>query len=118
MLGAGQRRKITVNITDVDVAESVFIPIPEKCEVYKLWGTIEATIDVALIVTLKIATVAVTGGAITFTAAASAAGDVESSLCTAKTALAAGGVLEVVFNGGPTTTCSGTVVVELTRGVT
>jgi len=116
MLGAGQRRKITINITSVGTAESVFIPIPEKCSVYKLWAAIEATINVDLIVSLEIATVAVTGGSVTIAASGSAAGDVGSSLCTAANEIAAGGTLEVLFNGGPATTCSGTVVIELTRG--
>jgi len=114
-LGAGQREYIAVNITSVATGESIFIPMPEKCVVTKLWVSVEAQLDDILTTTLEIGGTAITGASVAI-AAGGAAGLTGSSACTALNEVAAGGTVEVIFNGTPTTTCSGTALIEISKG--
>jgi hypothetical protein len=93
----------------------VFIPMPEKCVVSKVWLTVEEALTAALDVTFEIGGTAITGSALQV-ASGGAAGDVDSAIPTALNEIAAGGTLEVIFAGSTTTTCSGTVLVEISKG--
>ena len=116
MLGAGNRIYLLIKKESCAVAESIFVPIPEKCLIHKMWSVIEATIDDDLAIALEIGGVAVTGGGLTVTGSGSAAGDVDSATPTALNEVAAGGSVEITFDGTPTTATSCTVLLELTKG--
>ena len=92
------------NIDDINTAKSHFIVVPYACDIVKIWSALDqaiASADVTL--TAKIATVAVTNGVITITQSGSAAGDVDSATPSGANTMTAGQALEIVCNGGTTT---------------
>ena len=92
------------NIDDINTAKSHFIVVPYACVIVKIWSALDqaiASADVTL--TAKIATVAVTNGVITITQSGSAAGDVDSATPSGANTMTAGQALEIVCNGGTTT---------------
>lgn len=99
---------------DISAPDSIFIPTPIAGKVTKVYIALHNAITVAnSIVTAKINGVAVTGLSVTITQAGSAAGSVFSGTPSAANTLAAGGVLEVITDGGSTTTCIAYVSIEV-----
>lgn len=115
-MGAGNKVYIPVVLDDVTGALAVYIPVPEKCEVTKITSCIDQAITGNLAITAKIGGTAVTGGAISVTASGSASGDIDVATPTALNQIAAGGSLELEFDGTPTAGGTCVVLVELTKG--
>lgn len=92
------------NIDSINTAKSHFIVIPYAGDIIKIWTAVDQAIAGGdVILTPKIATVTVTGGAITIANAGSAAGDIDSSTPSGANTVTAGQALEVACDGGTTT---------------
>ncbi len=92
------------NIDEINNAKSHFVVIPYACDIVKIWTALDQAIagsDVVL--TAKIATVAITNGVITITQSGSAAGDVDSATPTGANTVTAGQAIEIACNGGTST---------------
>ena len=106
---------LTVDMTDISTAASVWVVAPVACTFTGLWSVINAAITSAdAAITTEIGGTAVTGGAITIANSGSAAGDVDSATPTAANTLTAGQALEIITDGGSSTTSRATFTVELT----
>ncbi len=113
-VGAG-KIYLTVTMADVSTAESSWVVAPVACTFTNLWSVIDAAITSAdAEITTEIAGTAVTGGAITIANSGSAAGTVDSTTPSALNTLTAGQALEIITNGGSSTTSIATFTVELT----
>tara|TARA_R100001244_G_scaffold26816_1_gene26691 strand:+ start:81 stop:428 length:348 start_codon:yes stop_codon:yes gene_type:complete len=70
---------ITVKMTTINTAGSVYVPVPDGGRVIKIQSVIDgAFITSDTVITSKINGTAITGGTITITQSGSAAGDVDS----------------------------------------
>ena len=105
-------------IDDLSTAGSHYLVIPLAGDIQKIYSVIDQAIATAnTILTPKIATVAVTSGAITIAFSGSAAGDVDSSTPSGANTVTAGQALEIACNGGTNTSNARahiTVVVDVT----
>lgn len=107
---------LTKYIADLNAAASYFMVSPLAGSVTKCYSVIDSALASAdNLITLKIATVAVTNGVITITQSGSAAGDVDVCTPTAANALTAGQAIEIVSNGGTssTTSCTLTFIIDV-----
>lgn len=108
------RKFLTVDIADISTAGQTYIAPGFDGRIVKahssLGGAI-ATADADL--TLKIATVAVTGGVITVATAASAAGDVDTCTPTALNSFTAGQSIEIETDGASTNAVEVVITLEL-----
>lgn len=104
----------TAPITDISTAGSTFVVCPIAGKILKIYNVIQNAITVADCgLTFKIATVLVTGGAITVTQSGSAAGQVNSSTPSAANTLTAGQAIEIVSDGNSSTTCPSIITFEI-----
>ena len=111
----GDKIYLTVDMTDVSTASSVWVVAPVACTFTGLWSVINAAITSAdAAITTEIGGTAVTGGALTIANSGSAAGDVDSATPSALNTLTAGQALEIITDGGSSTTSRATFTVELT----
>lgn len=102
-------------LADVSTASSAWTAAPAAGTVTKLKTIISAAITAAdAVITAEINTVAITGISITVANAGSAAGDVDTDTATAANTLAENDKLELITDGGSTTTSIlvGTFTVE------
>ena len=105
---------VTVAIGDVSTAGSVFVVPGVAGTIVGISNVIDAAITVAdAVLTFEIGGVAVTNAAITIATAASAAGDVDQSTPSALNVITAAEAIEVVKDGGSTTTSLGVVTFEI-----
>lgn len=113
--GADLKTKlVTVAIGDVSTAGSVFVVPGVAGTIIGISNVIDAAITVAdAVLTFEIGGVAVTDAAITIATAASAAGDVDQSTPSALNTITAAEAIEVVKDGGSTTTSLGVVTFEI-----
>ena len=96
---------VSVTIPDISTADEVGVASPVAGRVVRVQSCIDAAITSAdAVLTPKIGTTAMTGGAITVANAASAPFDVDESVPTAAHQVAAGDALRVATDGGSTTT--------------
>lgn len=116
--GVGQSLKkiyLSVDMTDVSAASTSYLPSPVAGTISKVWLILNGAITGAnSIVTTKIASTAVTGGAVTVAYSGSAAGSVFSATPTAANAVAAGDNINFATDGASSTTARATIVVEIT----
>lgn len=106
---------LTVKMTDISSAGSVFVTMPVAGTFSKLYSVIDgAIITAAAAITTEINTVAVTDGGLTIAVAGSGAGVVDSATPTALNAVVAGDVLEVITDGGSTNTVAAVFTIEIT----
>ncbi len=92
---------LTVDIADLSADTSHFVVAPYAGTINKLWSVIDGAVATAdVIVTGKIATVAITNGAITIATAGSAAGNVASATPSAANVVTAGQAIELAVTGG------------------
>jgi hypothetical protein len=105
---------LTVTLADVSAQTSAWVVSPVDGYIKEFYSTISAAITGAdCVVTLKLATVAVTGGVITIANASSAAGDVDSAFPTALNYVTKGQVIEVASGGESSTTSIGTFTIVI-----
>ncbi len=106
---------LTTELDDVSTASSAWIAAPEAGTITKLKTIISAAITVGdAAITAEIGGTAITGIAITVANAGSAAGDVDTDTATGANTLAEDNALELITDGGSTTTSIlvGTFTVE------
>jgi len=113
--GANLKTKlVTLPIGDVSTAGSVWVVPGIAGTVVKISNVIDAAITVADAgLTFEIGGTAITGSAITIATAASAAGTVDQSTPSALNVITAAQAIEVVKDGGSTTTSNGVVTFEI-----
>lgn len=106
---------VTGAFADISNVESIFIPVPATGVVSKIFVTLKNAITVAnSIVTAKINGVAMTGLSITITQAGSAPGSTFSGTPSGANAVVEGGSIEIISDGGSTTTCIANVIAVIT----
>jgi hypothetical protein len=97
---------LNVSIPDISTAGSYYVVNPILGKIYKAYVTLDNAITVAdSIVSFEIGGVAVSGGNITAAYSGSAAGSVFSSTPSGNNTVSAGGAIEVITDGGSTTSC-------------
>ena len=107
---------LTYTIADINTAGSFYLVVPKAGSLVKAWSVIDSALATAdNIISFEIANVAVTNGSITITQSGSATGDVDSCTPTALNTLTEGQALEIVNNGGTssTTRCTLTLVFDI-----
>ena len=91
---------MTVNFEDINTAGSAYIVVPWSCKITKIYAVNAlANTTNPTVLTPKIASVAVTGGGLTF-GATDAEETVVSSTPTAANTVAVGGSIEIATDGG------------------
>lgn len=108
-----QPQALTLGIATLNAVADYYLVMPHACTIDKVFTVIDsalATVDKTL--TLSIGGTAVTGGVITITSAASAAGDIDSCAPTALNSVTAGGALKIAATGASTgdTRCHITII--------
>jgi hypothetical protein len=107
-------RILNVSIADISTASSAWVVSPCDGYIKEIYSVIDAAITTADgVITAKIATVAVTGGAITVTQSGSAAGDVDVVYPTALNYVTKGQAIEFAASGACDTTCVGRITVVI-----
>jgi len=105
---------ITVDMTDISAAGSVWVVIPYAGVISKLYSVINGAITIGdAAITVELAGVAVTGAGITIANVGSAAGTVDSSTPTALNTVTAGQAIEIISDGGSTDACRATFTVVI-----
>lgn len=99
-------------IPDVSTAGSIFIPNPIAGVISKIFVTLQTGITAAnAIVTAEINGVLVTGSSATITQAGSTGGSTFSSTPSGANVVSAGGAIEIITDGGSTTTAPAIVCI-------
>lgn len=102
---------LTVDMTDVSTAATVYVPSPIAGTIQKIYSIINGAIATAdAVLTAKIGSTAITGGVVTIANSGSAAGDVDVATPTALNVLAVGDNLNIATNGASTNTVRATIV--------
>lgn len=111
---AGDKVYLQGTIADVSTAETIYFVSPIAGKITKITSIISAAItSVDAILTAKIATTAVTGGAITIAFTGSAVGTVDTVNPSAANTVAVGSNINVATNGASSTASVGTVLIEI-----
>ena len=101
---------------DTNAAASYWIPVPWACDIVQFSSAIDAALVTAnAVLTLEIGGTLVTGSTLTITQSGSAAGDYDTAVITALNSVAAGGVIELICNGGPSTAVNAQVLITVKR---
>ena len=115
--GGGQSLKkmyITAEIADVSTAGSTWVVPGVAGTITKISTVLHAAITAAdADITAEIGGTLVTGSLITIATAGSAAGDVDSATPTALNVVTAADAIEIITDGGSTTTAKVTVTIEV-----
>ena len=115
--GAQSLKKIylAIDMTDISTASTSYLVSPVAGTISKIQTIINGAIATAdAVITGKIATTAITGGAVTIAYSGSAAGDVDSVTPSAANTVAVGSNINFTTNGASTNTIRATIVVEIT----
>ncbi len=100
---------LTVTMADVSAAASVWVVSPWDGYIKAMYSVIAAAITAAdAVVTIEIGGVEVTGSTLTIATSGSAAGTVDSCFPTALNYVSKGQAIEVISDGGSSTTSIGT----------
>lgn len=100
------RHVLTAQIADISAAGSIFVVAPWAGTISKIYTTIKNAITTAdAAISFELGGTAITGGGITIATASSAAGDVDSATPTALNVVTAGQAIEIITDGGSSTTC-------------
>lgn len=106
---------LTVDITNISSAAVVYLPSPVAGTITKITTNINGAIATAdAILTGRIGSTAITGGAVTIPFSGSAAGQVNSATPTALNTVAVGNNINFTANNASTNTVRATIVVEIT----
>lgn len=112
----GNQYSLTVDMTDISSAVSVWVVAPYAGIIKKIYSVINGAIATAnAAITVEIAGTAVTGGGITIAYSGSAAGDVDSCTPTEERTVTAGQAIEILTDGGSTNTIRATFTVVIER---
>jgi hypothetical protein len=107
---------LTADIDDVSTAKSYWVVAPYAGNITKIYTVLHNAITVAdATLSFEIGGVAVTGGGITVAYTGSAAGDVDSATPSAANAVTTGQAIEIITNGGSTTSAKVTVTLVIQR---
>lgn len=107
---------LTVDMTDISSAGSVWVVSPYAATIEKLYSVISGAITIAdAAITMEIAGVAVTGGALTIAFTGSAAGTVDSTTPTAANTVTAAQAIEIITDGGSTDVSRATFTLVMKR---
>jgi len=116
--GNGQSLKkkyFIVDMTTISSAAVVYLPSPVAGTITKITTIINGAIATAdAILTGRIGSTAITGGAVTIPFSGSAAGQVNSATPTALNTVAVGNNINFTSNNASTNTVRATIVVEIT----
>ena len=105
---------LTVEMADVSTASTVYLPSPVAGTITKIQTIINGAIDTAdAVITAKIGSTNITGGAITIATADSAAGDINSATPSAANTVAVGSNINFTTNGASTNTVSAVILVSI-----
>jgi hypothetical protein len=118
--GASLTRDIlTLEIADMSADASYYMLAPHAGKIAKVWGTVDGAIATAdITITPKLATVAVTNGAVTLPTVGSGGGTRASGTPTAANTITAGDAVEIaVAGGGAGGSPRGRIVLEIERAV-
>jgi hypothetical protein len=111
-LKARNRITLSTRFADISAPSSIWVPSPMAGKVIGIYVTLHGAITVAnSIVTAEINGVALTGLSITITQAGSAAGSTFSGTPSGNNTILAGQALEIITDGGSTTTVIADVTV-------
>lgn len=106
---------LTLDITNISSAAVVYLPSPVAGTISKITTIINGAIATAnAILTGRIGSTAITGGAVTIPFSSSAAGQVNSATPTALNTVAVGNNINFTANNASTNTVRATIVVEIT----
>ena len=106
---------LPVDITNISSAAVVYLPCPVAGTISKITTIINGAIATAnAILTGKIGSTTITGGAVTIPFSGSAAGQVNSTTPTALNTVAVGNNINFTANNASTNTVRATIVVEIT----
>lgn len=113
------KKYLSVDIADLSADTSYFVVSPFAGDITKIQSVIDGAVSSAdVTITAKIATVAVTNGALTIATSGSAAGDVDVASPTAARTVTAGQAIELaVAGGGSGGSPRGHVVIEISPSV-
>jgi len=104
---------VTVRITDISTAGSVWVTPGFAGSVVKINSVIDGAITVGdAVLDPQIGGVSITNGGITIANVASAAGDVDQSTPTALNVFTASEAIEIATDGGSTDTAAATITLE------
>ena len=107
---------LTSKITNISSAGSTFVPVPDGGRIIKIFTSIKNAITTAnAALSFEIGGTAVTGGGITVTQSGSAAGDVDTAEPTAANTVNEGDAIEMITDGGSSTTCECQVTFVIRR---
>jgi hypothetical protein len=107
---------LTVDMTDISAASSVWVVSPYAATITKLYSVINGAITIGdAAITMEIAGTAVTGGGLTIANVGSAAGTVDSATPTAANTVTAGQAIEIITDGGSTDVCRATFTLVMKR---
>lgn len=111
-----QPQALTLDITSLDTVTDYYLVMPYAGTIDKVYTVIDAAVATAdKTLTLSIGGVAVTGGVVTITSAASAAGDIDSCTPSAANTVTAGQALKIAATGGSTGAARCHVTIIYTR---
>lgn len=118
---APKKEYLTGEIADISSAASSWVVSPIAGTISSIWLVTEAKVtadggDAAI--TFEIGGTAVTGGAITVVDGDGAIGKVYTATPTAQNTVTAGQAIELITDGGSTTACKATVILEITPSAT
>ena len=106
---------LTVDMTDISSAGSVWVVAPVSGKFTKLYSVINGAISNAnAAITTKIAGTGVTDGGLTIAYDSSAAGDIDEATPSDNNVVAAGQAVEIISDGGSTDVCRATFTVIIT----
>ena len=105
-LTLNNENKIVLNcyMADAANAEDAYVVSPLAGTITNIWSTIYSACDANTVITPSIGGVNITSGALSITAAGSAAGDVDSSTPSAANDVTAGQAIKFLSDGGATGT--------------
>jgi len=107
---------LTSKITNISTAGSTFVPVPDGGRIIKIFTSIKNAITTAnAALSFEIGGTAITSGGITVTQSGSAAGDVDTAEPTAANSVNEGQAIEMITDGGSSTTCECVVTFVIRR---
>ena len=107
---------LTVDMTDISAATSVWVVSPYAATIEKIYSVINGAITLGdATITAEIGGTLVTGSSIIIANVGSGAGIVDSSTPSAANTVTAGQAIEIITDGGSTDTCRATFTLVMQR---
>ena len=107
---------ITVKMSDVSTASSVYVAVPDGGKVIKIYSVLGGTIATAnAVITAKVGGTAMSDGTITIAYSGSATGDVDSCEPSAANIVEEGGYITLTTSGASTNTHTADFTIVIRR---